>query len=71
MPLTTCQRQRALGVLIYLKPFRQLFSAVGYGTIGSQERGECAFRDLEAGPGGSASTWSDELRGWIGTSPAR
>jgi hypothetical protein len=51
MPLTTCQRQHALGVLIYRKPFRQLFSAVGYGTIGSQERAECAFRDLDGRAG--------------------
>jgi TrbL/VirB6 plasmid conjugal transfer protein len=32
-------------VFIYRRPFQHLFSAVGYGTIGSQERAELSLRD--------------------------
>jgi hypothetical protein len=32
-------------VFIYRKPFQHLFSAVGYGSIGSQERAEISLRD--------------------------
>ena len=32
-------------VFIYRRPFQHLFSAVGYGTIGSQERAEISLRD--------------------------
>jgi len=34
-----------VAVLIYRKPFSHLFSAVGYGTIGSHERAEYSLRD--------------------------
>jgi hypothetical protein len=33
-----------VAVFIYRKPFQHLFSAVGYGTIGSQERAEYSLR---------------------------
>jgi hypothetical protein len=32
-------------VFIFRKPFSHLFSAVGYGTIGSQERAEYSLRE--------------------------
>ena len=35
-------------VFIYRKPFQHLFSAVGYGTIGSQERAEYNLREAGA-----------------------
>ena len=35
-------------VFIYRKPFQHLFSAVGYGTIGSQERAEYSLREAGA-----------------------
>ncbi len=34
-----------VAVFIYRKPFSHLFSAVGYGTIGSQERAEYSLRE--------------------------
>jgi hypothetical protein len=34
-----------VAVFIYRKPFQHLFSAVGYGTIGSQERAEYSLRE--------------------------
>jgi hypothetical protein len=34
-----------VAVFIYRKPFAHLFSAVGYGTIGSQERAEYSLRE--------------------------
>ena len=34
-----------VAVFIYRKPFAHLFSAVGYGTIGSQERAESSLRE--------------------------
>jgi hypothetical protein len=43
-------------VFIYRRPFQHLFSAVGYGTIGSQERAEYSLR--EAG-----STFRDAIPG--------
>src|SRR4029079_14248163 len=33
------------GVFIYRKPFSHLFSAVGYGTLGSTERAEYSLRE--------------------------
>ena len=35
----------SVAVFIYRKPFTHLFSAVGYGTIGSQERAEYSLRE--------------------------
>ena len=35
-------------VFIYRRPFQHLFSAVGYGTLGSQERGEYYLREAGA-----------------------
>ncbi len=37
-----------VAVFIYRKPFSHLFSAVGYGTIGSQERAEYSLREAGA-----------------------
>jgi TrbL/VirB6 plasmid conjugal transfer protein len=37
-----------VAVFIYRKPFQHLFSAVGYGTIGSQERAEYNLREAGA-----------------------
>ncbi len=37
-----------VAVFIYRKPFSHLFSAVGYGTIGSQERAEYSLREASA-----------------------
>ncbi len=37
-----------VAVFIYRKPFQHLFSAVGYGTIGSQERAEYSLREASA-----------------------
>ena len=37
-----------VAVFIYRKPFQHLFSAVGYGTIGSQERAEYSLREAGA-----------------------
>jgi hypothetical protein len=37
-----------IAVFIYRKPFSHLFSAVGYGTIGSQERAEYSLREAGA-----------------------
>jgi len=37
-----------VAVFIYRKPFSHLFSAVGYGTIGSQERAEYSLRQASA-----------------------
>jgi hypothetical protein len=37
-----------IAVFIYRKPFQHLFSAVGYGTIGSQERAEYSLREAGA-----------------------
>ncbi len=34
-----------VAVFIYRKPFQHLFSAVGYGVIGSQERAEVSLRE--------------------------
>src|ERR1700740_654035 len=34
-----------VAVFIYRKPFTHLFSAVGYGTLGSTERAEVSLRD--------------------------
>ncbi len=36
-------------VFIYRKPFQHLFSAVGYGTIGSQERADLSLREASEG----------------------
>jgi hypothetical protein len=41
-------------VFIYRKPFQHLFSAVGYGTLGSQERGEYYLREAGATARGAA-----------------
>jgi hypothetical protein len=37
-----------VAVFIYRKPFSHLFSAVGYGTIGSQERAEYSLREASS-----------------------
>jgi hypothetical protein len=37
-----------MAVFIYRKPFQHLFSAVGYGTIGSQERAEYSLRQASS-----------------------
>jgi TrbL/VirB6 plasmid conjugal transfer protein len=37
-----------VAVFIYRKPFQHLFSAVGYGTIGSQERAEYSLREASS-----------------------
>ena len=37
-----------VAVFIFRKPFSHLFSAVGYGTIGSQERAEYSLREASA-----------------------
>src|SRR6266581_3796319 len=37
-----------VAVFIYRKPFQHLFSAVGYGTIGSTERAEYTLREASA-----------------------
>ncbi len=37
-----------IAVFIYRKPFQHLFSAVGYGTIGSQERAEYSLRQASS-----------------------
>jgi TrbL/VirB6 plasmid conjugal transfer protein len=38
-----------VAVFIYRKPFQHLFSAVGYGMIGSNERAEFSFREASQG----------------------
>lgn len=54
-------------VFIYRKPFQHLFSAVGYGAIGSQERAQLSLR--EAGTAGGAPL-SRAVR-WARRTPAR
>src|SRR5579872_667337 len=54
-------------VFIYRKPFQHLFSAVGYGAIGSQERAQLSLRD--AGTAGAAPL-SRAVR-WARRTPAR
>ena len=49
-----------VAVFIYRKPFSHLFSAVGYGTIGSQERAEYSLREAgprSAGPRSTRRAW--------------
>jgi TrbL/VirB6 plasmid conjugal transfer protein len=57
-------------VFIYRRPFQHLFSAVGYGTIGSQERAEYSLREAgttfrDAIPGTRVARWARRNPGQV------